>query len=194
MKNISRDKWIIVGVVLVGVFLFFLTGLEQIVKKTPKQEEAPETNTEALREEIDSLLKRLPNNFTVGSRTAVMDRQTIKGAERTSYSEREASTLPNAGEDPVEYIERIIRTRLESEEVKTQPESFSFLSSFYEMDGVIVAFLHVSRIPDDSLGAAEERFEFEKVGGEWKLEWYGKRNFCRRPIPGIWLKADELCP
>lgn len=191
----TRDKWIILGLVIVGAVLFLLTGLEQLTSKRSDLElDLPSVDTLDLREEIDSIFAKLPNNFLEGGRSIVMDRQTIKGAERTAYSEREASTLPNTGEDPVEYIERIIKTRLESEEVKTQPGSYAFLSSFYDFDGVIVAFLHVSKIPDDSVGAEEERFEFTKINGEWKLDWYGKRNFCRRPASGMWQKADTLCP
>jgi hypothetical protein len=143
--------------------------------------------------EVDRVLALLPKQFSMGGRTAIMDRQTITATARGEFSAREASTLPTQNENPVAYIERIMRIRMDRTEVREQSDAYEYAASFYPGNDGLVAFLNVANIPDDSIGQTEERFEFLYSGGSWNLDWYGERHFCRRPTPGRWQPVDELC-
>jgi hypothetical protein len=145
--------------------------------------------------QVQTVLDRLPHTVRIEDREAVIDRETVPQTERDEYSAQEAPTEPREDEDPVDYVERILVDRLSEEHIAAQARFFDHEASAYPLDdeGVVV-FLRVSDIPDDSIGATEERFDLISVDGRWRLEWYGARHFCRRPGQEFWAPADELCP
>jgi hypothetical protein len=197
----------IIGLILAGALVlvvFFIVGL----RGTPDAEVVPnginnngiENNED---EDIEAgageaqrvLTAKLPRQFTVGQRAIRLDRQTVAQTERAVFSIRQATTVPRSIEDPVDYIERIIRTRLDQEHLRDTFEGYTFNASFYPLGETgITAILRVADIPDDSIGATEERFEFSYAQNRWTLDWYGERHFCRRQGLEEWRPADQLCP
>jgi hypothetical protein len=198
----DRKIWIGLAVVIVLVLMAFL-----VMRDTTPTDNGlngdNDTNGDvidngngdpAVVQEIERVMNRLPRQFSVMGRTVRMDRQTVSQNPRTDYSIRDATTLPQPNEDPVSYIERVMRVRADRPEVQDQDDFYEFAASFYPSNGGILGFLNVANIPDDSIGETEERFEFVFVNSQWSLNWYGARHFCRRPLPGNWQPEDELCP
>lgn len=143
---------------------------------------------------VQAALDRLPHTVTVEGRTAVFDDHTLPQEARDQYSVREAGTRPRTGEDPVDYVERILRIRLSQVELD-EPGLYHYAASFHLFEATgVTAIVRVSDIPDDSIGASEERFDLVLDEGEWTLDWYGQRRFCRRPGREFWAPADQLCP
>jgi hypothetical protein len=143
---------------------------------------------------VQAVLDRLPHTVTVEGRAAVLDDHTLHQEARDQYSVREAGTLPRPGEDPVDYVERILRIRLSQVELD-EPGLYRYAASFHPFGAAgVTAIVRVSGLPDDSIGASEERFDLVPDEGEWTLDWYGQRHFCRRPGREFWAPADQLCP
>lgn len=144
---------------------------------------------------VGDVLGRLPHTITVEERVVVFDRETVPETPRDEYSVREAATAPEPDEDPIAYIERILVQRLAADYIVDQPEFYDYTVSFYPLDDDgVSAFVRVSNIPDDAIGASEERFDLSFADEQWRLTWYGMRHFCRRPNQEFWAPVDELCP
>lgn len=184
-----------------------------------EREEA--TNAEA---ELD----RLPHQFSVHDRSVVIDRDSVPQTDRTEYAQLpytveigdetrlvETDLSLEAGEGPIEFIERVAQERLPPEETLEQyPDTMYQLSASLhpmqedevrgypiadrpEADAAqegVSAYLRVMNFPDDSVGGSEERFDFIVTeGGSWLLVWLGERTYCRRPDQEFWQPADQLC-
>ncbi len=195
----NRNLLIALIICALGFAGLLIFGGEKNADLTPKDntEVIPnenDTNDDAVTLEINRVLALLPHQFTEDERSTLLDRQTVPNAARNQFSLRQGSTLPREGDDPVEYIERIVRFRINTEAVVNPPEGLIYKASFYPIDGGVVAILNTSNFQDDSVGKTEERMEFQYTAGGWKLVWYGERSFCMRPQPGNWQPADQLCP
>jgi hypothetical protein len=183
------NKYIIAGlaVVLAMVLLLFYAGRDLL------NDNDNDENRE--RQAVENTIDRLPYSTTLGGRVIAFDGDSLDESSRDQYSQRDATTLPQNNDDPVDYIENILRFRLTQDEIMQEPDLYNNQVAFYEYeDNGVTAYVRVSNIPDDSVGAVEERFDLVYEDNNWKLDWYGVRQFCRRPDQEFWAPLDQPCP
>jgi hypothetical protein len=192
---------VVIGVVVVIVIVIIIIAIVAALAQDPviNDNNDVENNNNEL---VDQVIGELPHEMTVGQRTIVFDRQTVEQLPRGEYAQREVPLSMRANEDPIEYIERFLEMQVGEEFIQDQPEFFDYEVSFYRFDSQIEdenlgrgvsAYVRVTNIPDDSVGGAEGRIDFIVQNNNWMADWYGERVFCRRPAPGNWQPADELC-
>ncbi len=192
MKNI---------IILLSVLIISGLGLYTYLEFSKTDIELTEDELEVTNElsEVEKILEsKLPYQLNVEGREVVFDSESVELVSREFFNERiDVGIILNEDQDPIEYTQKQIISELSQEHIIEQKKSFfNYSVSFYsgDTDNQIIAMVRLINLPDDSVGATEERYDFQLDNTVWSLNWYGDRQFCRRMDNEYWAKPGKLCP